>query len=50
MAMVAIRIKDLVDTMEVVATIVVDATMAAATMEMPLSNSIKEGGYYGLCF
>lgn len=37
--MVVIHIKDLVDTME-----------DAATTETPLSNSIKEGGYYGLCF
>lgn len=28
----------------------VGATMDAATTETPLFNSIKEGGYYGLCF
>ena len=48
--MVVIHIKDLVDTMEDAAVIVVDATMAAATTETPLFNSIKEGGSYGLCF
>lgn len=41
---------DLMGIMEDVATTVADATMAAATTETPLSNSIKEGGYYGLCF
>lgn len=38
MAMVAIRIKDLVDTMEVVATIVVDAIMVVATTGTQLFN------------
>ena len=34
--------------MEVIAD--VGATMDAATTETLLFNSIKEGGYYGLCF
>ena len=41
---------DLMGIMEVVATIVAVAIMVVATTETPLSNSIKEGGYYGLCF